>query len=73
MTFISGNAALLGGKDAKLQILEIVAKEYNLKIEDLDIKAEKVIIKSDGKVLMTFDKALELCYSFNLPSKYLYS
>lgn len=65
VTFISGNAALLGGRDAKMQILEIVAKEHQLKIEDLDIKAEKVIFKADGKTLMSFDKALELCYSFN--------
>ncbi|MBF0489922.1 MAG: xanthine dehydrogenase family protein molybdopterin-binding subunit, partial [Candidatus Omnitrophica bacterium] len=55
----------LGGRDAKMQILEIVAQEYKLNIVDIDIKAEKVIYKKDGKVLMTFDKALELCYSFN--------
>ncbi|MBF0503981.1 MAG: molybdopterin-dependent oxidoreductase [Candidatus Omnitrophica bacterium] len=64
VTFISGNAALLGGRDAKLQILEIVAREHNLNINDLDIKGEKVIFKKDGKSLMTFDRALELCYSF---------
>ena len=55
VTFISGNAALLGGRDAKNQILEIVAKDNNLKIEDIDIKSEKVIYKKDGKVLMTFE------------------
>jgi len=65
VTFISGNAALLGGQDAKLQILEIVAKEHQLNIDDLDIKAENVIFRKDAKVLMSFDKALELCYSFN--------
>ncbi len=65
VTFISGNAALLGALDAKNQILEIVCKEHNLKVEDLDIKAEHVIYKVDGKKLMNFDKALELCYSFN--------
>ena len=64
VTFISGNAALLGGRDAKLQILEIVAKDNNLNIDDLDIRAEKVIFKKDNRVLMSFDKALELCYSF---------
>lgn len=63
VTFISGNAALLGAKDAKKQILEIVAKEHSLKLEDLDIKAEHVL--KEGKKFMTFDKALELCYSFN--------
>jgi len=64
VTFISGNAALLGGRDAKLQILEIVAQDNDLDIKDLDIRAEKVIFKKDGKALMSFDKALELCYSF---------
>ncbi|MDE2027374.1 MAG: molybdopterin-dependent oxidoreductase [Candidatus Omnitrophica bacterium] len=65
VTFISGNAALLGARDAKRQILDVVAKEYKMSIEDLDIKAEKVIIKKEGRSLMSFDKALELCYSFN--------
>jgi CO/xanthine dehydrogenase Mo-binding subunit len=65
VTFISGNAALLGAKDAKKQILEIVAKEHNLNMDDLDIRAEHVINKADGRKLMNFDKALELCYSFN--------
>lgn len=64
VTFISGNAALLGARDAKKQILEIVAKDHELNMDDLDIKAEKVVIKKDGRVLMNFDKALELCYSF---------
>ena len=65
VTFISGNAALLGARDAKVQILEIVAKEFNLKVEDIDIKAEHVIVRKDNRKLMNFDKALELCYSFN--------
>lgn len=65
VTFISGNAALLGARDAKNQILEIVAKELNLNIDDIDIRAEHVLVKKDGRKLMNFDKALELCYSFN--------
>ena len=68
VTFISGNAALLGARDAKKQILEIVAKDNNLNMDDLDIKAEKVIFSAkdkETKILMTFDKALDLCYSFN--------
>ncbi|MBF0491082.1 MAG: molybdopterin-dependent oxidoreductase, partial [Candidatus Omnitrophica bacterium] len=65
VTFISGNAAKLGGRDAKKQILEIVAKELSLNMDDIDIKAEKVIVKKDHRELMSFDKALELCYSFN--------
>ncbi len=87
VTFISGNAALLGARDAKKQILEIVAKELSLNADDLDIKAEKVVKKKNmsfpnasvgnpeagpptkdfggDNVLMNFDKALELCYSFN--------
>ncbi|MCR4338059.1 MAG: molybdopterin-dependent oxidoreductase [Candidatus Omnitrophica bacterium] len=65
VTFISGNAALRAGKDAKMQILEIVAQELKLDISDLDIIAEEVINLKDKSVLMNFDKALELCYSFN--------
>ncbi len=65
VTFISGNAALRAGRDAKIQILEIVAEELKMKIDDLDIVAEQVINQKDHSVLMTFDAALNLCYSFN--------
>ncbi|MFC1510354.1 xanthine dehydrogenase family protein molybdopterin-binding subunit [Candidatus Omnitrophota bacterium] len=65
VTFISGNATLLAAKDAKEQIIQIVAEEYKLNVADLDIKAEKVIDTVRDSVIITFDQALELCYSFN--------
>jgi 4-hydroxybenzoyl-CoA reductase subunit alpha len=65
VTFISGNATVLAARDAKKQILEIVAKDRDLDPDYLDIKSEKVVIKKDNSVLMNFDKALELCSSFN--------
>ncbi|MFA5060313.1 MAG: molybdopterin cofactor-binding domain-containing protein [Candidatus Omnitrophota bacterium] len=65
VTFISGNATKRAATDAKKQILTIIAEELKTNIEDLDIQAEQVINKKDNKALMTFDKALELCYSFN--------
>ncbi len=65
VTFISGNATLRAARDAKRQIIEIVAQERKCSIDDLDIVAEQVVQKKDGSVLMSFDKALELCYSFN--------
>ncbi len=65
VTFISGNATLCAARDAKRQILEIVAQERNLAPDALDIVAEQVVRKAEGSVLMNFDKALELCYSFN--------
>lgn len=65
VTFISGNATLRAAKDAKMQILTIVAQEHAQDINDLDIIAEEVINRKKDVVLMDFDKALELCYSFN--------
>ncbi len=65
VTFISGNAAKKGAADAKKQILSVVAEEHKLSPDDLDIIAEQVVNKKDDSVLMNFDKALELCYSFN--------
>ncbi len=65
VTFISGNATIVAARDAKKQILNVVAQEYNINIEDLDIKAEDVIQKSTNKKLMSFEKAVELSYSFN--------
>ena len=65
VTFISGNAALRAGQDAKMQILDIVAQEYKLDVNDLDIIAEQVLHRKDNSKILNFDKALELCYSFN--------
>ncbi len=65
VTFISGNATILAARDAKNQILEIVAKEHNLNRDDLDIKAEEVINTKNNTTLMNFEKAVELCFSFN--------
>lgn len=65
VTFISGNAALRAGKDAKMQILDVVSEEHKIPKEELDIVAEKVIVLKDQSVLMSFDQALTLCYSFN--------
>ena len=65
VTFISGNATIRGARDAKKQILDVVAQEYKLNIEDLDIVAEDVINKNDKKKIMSFDQALTLAYSFN--------
>jgi len=64
VTFISGNATLLAARDAKNQILNIVAEEYKMDPENLSLEAEKVINKKDNSVIITFDKALQLCYSF---------
>jgi len=65
VTFISGNATILAARDAKRQILNIVAQEHHLNVDDLDIKAEEVINTKDNSVIMNFDKAVELSYSFN--------
>lgn len=65
VTFISGNATILAARDAKTQILEVIAKEHNRDIDGLDIKAEEVIDTKDGSVIMSFEKAVELSYSFN--------
>lgn len=64
VTFISGNATKLAAADAKKQILTIVAEELKTPIDDLDIKAEQVIDRRNQAPVMSFDKALELCYSF---------
>ncbi len=65
VTFISGNATKNAALDAKNQILDIVAKELKIDKDTLDIKDEQVVQKDKDSPLMTFDKAVELCYSFN--------
>lgn len=65
VTFISGNATIRAARDAKNQVLAVVGEELNLNSADLDIKAEEVVNKNTGSVIMDFDKALQLAYSFN--------
>lgn len=65
VTFISGNATLLAAKDAKQQILDVVAREHNIPVGNLDIIAEEIVNLNDQRAIISFDKAIELCYSFN--------
>ncbi len=65
VTFISGNATKKAANDAKKQILNVVAEEFKLNPDDLNIKAEQVLNTKNNSILMNFDKALDLCYSFN--------
>lgn len=65
VTFISGNATQRAANDAKKQILSVVAEELKLNIDDLNIIAEQVVHTKNNSVVMSFDKALDLCYSFN--------
>ncbi len=64
VTFISGNATILAARDAKIQMLEIIALDLKRNVEDLDIVAEEVINKNDKSVIMSFDEAVTLSYSF---------
>jgi 4-hydroxybenzoyl-CoA reductase subunit alpha len=65
VTFISGNATKNAATDAKRQILEVVARELKTEKDGLDIRDEQVVKAADNAFLMTFDKAIQLCYSFN--------
>jgi CO/xanthine dehydrogenase Mo-binding subunit len=64
VTFISGNACKNAATDAKRQICSVVARELKLDADSLDIRDEQVV-KKDGGALMSFDQAIQLCYSFN--------
>ncbi|MFH0941169.1 MAG: molybdopterin cofactor-binding domain-containing protein [Candidatus Omnitrophota bacterium] len=65
VTFISGNATKNAATDAKRQILEVVASELKLEKDALDIRDEQVVKKQDGSFVMSFDRAIQLCHSFN--------
>ncbi|HQP91789.1 MAG TPA: molybdopterin-dependent oxidoreductase, partial [Candidatus Omnitrophota bacterium] len=65
VTFISGNATKNAATDAKKQILDIVAREMKLDASQLDIKDEFIIKKADNSKVLDYEKAIQLCYSFN--------
>lgn len=65
VTFISGNATKNAATDAKRQILDVVAAELKLDRLTLDIRDEEVVKIPENTKLMSFDQAVQLCYSFN--------
>jgi len=65
VTFISGNATKNAAADAKRQILEVVGRQLGLEKDGLDIRDEQVVRRSDNGAVMSFDRAVQLCYSFD--------
>ena len=65
VTFISGNATKNAAGDVKRQILDVVGRELKLDKNGLDIRDEEVVRRSDNGAVMSFDKAVALCYSFD--------
>jgi 4-hydroxybenzoyl-CoA reductase alpha subunit len=57
-TFIAGNSARLAAADAKGQILEAAAQAYKQKVENLDMRAGQIFVKSDPEEGIPYAKAI---------------
>jgi len=67
VTFVAGNAVRNAAKEAKKQILEVVAKEVGTSLNDLDIKENKIYHKISGHHYLSFAEAALLSYKQGKP------
>ena len=63
VTVLAGEAAINASQDAKNQLLEVAAKQFSVKPEDVEIKDKKVFIKSNPERNMAWERLVRIaCY-----------
>jgi len=64
VTFMAGKATQAAAADAKQQLLEVAAKQFGVKVEDVDIKDRKAFVKADPEKGMPWHTLVRIaCYS----------
>ncbi len=64
VTVLAGEAAINAAKDAKRQLLEVAAKEFGVKPEDMDIKDKKAFVKSNPEQSIPWARLVRMaCYT----------
>lgn len=61
-TIMSGNAVKDGCQQLKDRLLRCAAKNLGCKAAELDLKNDRVIKKSTGEELLSFEKAIDIAY-----------
>ncbi len=67
VTFIAGNAVRNAAKEAKKQILEVVAEKIGVSPKDLGIKDSKIYNEASQQECLSFPEAVLLCYMKGRP------
>jgi len=65
VTFMAGNACLEAARNMRDQILEAVAKKYNLDAALLDVRDERVITVDDSRFHISFNDAVTAALEFH--------
>lgn len=68
-TFVAGNSAIRAANKAKTKILTAAAEQYDVKLEELDLRGEHIVMDSDGEVVINlgkFIRALHFSTKFDL-------
>jgi 4-hydroxybenzoyl-CoA reductase subunit alpha len=64
VTVLAGEAAINAAKDAKQQLLEVAAKEFGVKTEEIEIKDKKAFVKTNPKMSIPWAKLVRMaCYT----------
>jgi len=63
VTVLAGQAAINAAEDAKKQLLEVAAQQFDVKPEDVEIKDKKVFVKSNPERSMAWQRLVRIaCY-----------
>jgi 4-hydroxybenzoyl-CoA reductase subunit alpha len=63
VTVHAGDAAKKAAQDAKNQLLEVAAKQFGVKPDDVEIKEKKVFVKSNPEKSMAWERLVRIaCY-----------
>jgi 4-hydroxybenzoyl-CoA reductase subunit alpha len=64
VTVLAGEAAINAAKDAKRTLLEVAAKEFGVKPEEMDIKNKKAFVKANPEMSIPWARLVRMaCYT----------
>lgn len=64
VTVLAGEAAINAAKDAKRMLLEVAAKEFGVKPEEMDIKNKKAFVKANPEMSIPWARLVRMaCYT----------
>jgi 4-hydroxybenzoyl-CoA reductase subunit alpha len=64
VTVYAGEATINAAKDAKQQLLEVAAKEFGVKPEEMDIKNKKAFVKANPQMSIPWERLVRMaCYT----------
>jgi 4-hydroxybenzoyl-CoA reductase alpha subunit len=64
VTVLAGEATVNAAKDAKRQLLEIAAKEFGVKPEEMEIKNKKAFVKTKPEMNISWERLVRMaCYT----------